>query len=129
MHPKVVISATEDFAIASFFDFDAPARDIQITLPADTSLKDLRKFQRNVKFLISDQLRSQLSRVAPLKDLESGTVKPGDPITLGWICSFSIPLITICALLVLYIFLSLLNIIFWWLPLIRICLPIPLKGK
>jgi hypothetical protein len=41
------------------------------------------------------------------------------------ICSFSIPIITLCALIVLMIFLSLLNIIFWWMPFLKICFPIP----
>ena len=45
------------------------------------------------------------------------------------ICSFSLPVITICALLVLMIFISLLNIVFWWLPFLRICFPIALKAK
>jgi hypothetical protein len=129
LHPDVLSPPSEDFAIASFFDFDAPARDIQITLPADTNIKDLRKFQRNVRVLISDELRRQLSRVSPLKDLGEGNLAPGETVNIGWICSFSIPIITICALIVLFIFISLLNIIFWWLPFIRICLPLPLKGK
>ena len=62
LHPDVVSAPSEQFAIADFFDFDAPARDIQIVLPADTSMKDLRKFQRNVSFVISDQLRRQVGR-------------------------------------------------------------------
>jgi hypothetical protein len=129
LHPAIVSAPTEDFAIASFFDFDAPARDVQITLPADTSMKDLRKFQRNVHFIISDELRQQLSKLAPLKKLGEGETAPGEGLSLGWICSFSLPIITICALFVLYIFLGLLNIIFWWMAFIRICIPIPLKGK
>ena len=48
--------------------------------------------------------------------------------TIGWICSFSIPIITLCAFIVLNIFLSLLNIIFFWLPFLKICIPIP-KSK
>jgi hypothetical protein len=35
----------------------------------------------------------------------------------------SIPIITICALIVLMIFISLLNIVFWWLPFFKLCLP------
>ena len=50
-------------------------------------------------------------------------------LQLGMICSFSIPIITICALIVLMIFLSLLNIIFWWLPFFRICFPFPKKAS
>ena len=41
------------------------------------------------------------------------------------LCSFSIPIITICALIVLMIFVALLNIIFWWMPFLKICLPKP----
>ena len=44
---------------------------------------------------------------------------------IGWLCCFSIPIITICAFIVLNIFLSLFNIIFQWLLWIRICLPFP----
>ncbi len=50
-------------------------------------------------------------------------------VDLGLICSFSIPIITICALLVLMIFISLLNIVFWWLPFLRICFPIATEGE
>jgi hypothetical protein len=129
LHPDVVSSPSGDFAIADFFDFDAPARDIQIVLPADTSMKDLRKFRQNVHFVMSDQLRKQVSRLSPLKDLGDGKLAPGEGLSLGWICSFSIPIITICALLLLFVFLIVLNLIFWWLPFARICIPVPLKGK
>jgi len=49
-------------------------------------------------------------------------------ININWICGFSIPLITICAFFVLNIFLSLLNIVFWWLPFIKICIPLPVPA-
>jgi hypothetical protein len=49
----------------------------------------------------------------------------GGGINLNWICGFNIPLITICAFFVLNIFLSLLNIVFFWLPFIKICIPFP----
>jgi hypothetical protein len=49
----------------------------------------------------------------------------GPALKLGWICGFNIPLITICAFFVLNIFLMLLNIVFFWLPIIKICIPIP----
>ena len=39
------------------------------------------------------------------------------------ICSLSIPIITICALILLMIIVSLLNIVFFWVPLFKICLP------
>ncbi len=49
----------------------------------------------------------------------------GPKLSLGWLCGFNIPLITICAFFVLNIFLGLLNIVFFWLPMIKICIPIP----
>ena len=48
--------------------------------------------------------------------------------TLGWICSFSIPIITLCAFIVLSIFLSLFDLIFKWMAFIKICIPFPKKG-
>jgi hypothetical protein len=56
--------------------------------------------------------------------------KPGDGTDLGFgmLCSFSIPIITICAFVLLSIILALLNIVFWWLPFVKICLPIPKRG-
>jgi hypothetical protein len=49
-------------------------------------------------------------------------------VDLGLVCSFSIPIITICALIVLMIAISLLNIVFWWMPFLRICFPLQLKA-
>ena len=46
---------------------------------------------------------------------------------IRWICSFSIPIITICAFIVLNIFLTLLHIVFQWLFYIKVCLPYPSK--
>ena len=43
----------------------------------------------------------------------------------GLVCSFSIPIITIVALILLIIFVKLLDIIFFWMPFFQICLPLP----
>lgn len=117
------------FALASFFDPDAPARTIRIVMPVDTTQAGLRKFKKSVGFLLSDQLRAQLDRVSDAKAALKGELSSEQPLNIGVLCSFSIPIITICALIVLMIFLNLLNIIFWWLPLLRICFPINLKVK
>ena len=46
------------------------------------------------------------------------------------ICSLSIPIITICALILLIIIVSLFDLIFRWLPYFVFCFPVPgLKGK
>ena len=41
------------------------------------------------------------------------------------ICSLSIPIITIVALILLMIFVKLLDIIFFWMPFFQVCLPLP----
>jgi hypothetical protein len=127
--PDVVSAPSDKFRIASFFDLDAPARSITITMPVDTSIKDLRKLRKNVSFLISNELRNQMNRVTNMKDALDGKFADGQSLDIGMICSFSIPIITICALIVLMIFISLLNIVFWWMPFLRICFPIALKAK
>jgi hypothetical protein len=126
---NIVSDASVPFEIASFFDFDAPARPIRISLPVDTSIANLRKFKKNVSFVMSNKLRQQMESVTDLKSVIDGNIASGQEFDLGLICSFAIPIITICAMLVLMIFLVLLNIVFWWLPFVRICFPIPLISK
>ena len=129
LHPDVVSNPTERFELASFFDFDAPARPVRIVMPVDTSIAGLRKFKKNVAFLLSDKLRQQMECVSDAKNALKGDLTCGKEFNIGHICSFSIPIITLCAFIVLFIFLMLLNIVFWWLPFLRICLPIRLKAK
>ena len=127
---KVVSPPCQPFQLASFFDSDAPARRIQVALPVDTSAAALRKYDKGVAFMISDELRNQMSRVSSLSDLSNGTIGPAGGISIGWICSFSIPIITICAMILLFVIVITLNIVFFWLPFFKICLPVPgLKGK
>jgi hypothetical protein len=128
-HAKLVSSPSEDFAIAPFFDYDAPARSIQITMPLDTSIAGLRKHRKNVNILIAKQLREQMTRVADLKKATEGDFADAQSFDLGVMCSFSIPIISICALIVLSIFIGLLNIVFWWMPFLKICFPIGLEAK
>jgi hypothetical protein len=44
---------------------------------------------------------------------------------LGMICSLSIPIITICALILLFMIVLVLDIIFKWIPWFIICFPLP----
>lgn len=119
---------TEPFQLASIFDANAPARPSQVALPLDTTPAGLRKHDKSVAFMVSDELSKQMARIKGLKELTDGEVDdPG--IGLGFICSLSIPIITLCAFIVLMIFIALLNIIFWWLPFFKICFPIPIPAK
>ena len=150
LHNEVMSDPTEPFQMAGFFDPDAPARPIRIGLPIDTTPGGLRKFDKNTAFLISDTLCGQIGRLKGLtlgdlvlsvlpwpfhKDLPSlGTegepCKTGGGDSLGMICSLSIPIVTICALILLIIMVSLFDFIFRWLPYFVICFPLPgLKAK
>lgn len=122
---------TVSFQMAAFFDTEAPARPIRIELPTDTSLAAMRKFQKGVGFVISNSLRNKMEMIVGKEKtlLKDGAVNGEGGWSLGMICSLSIPIITICAFILLFILVFVLNIIFWWIPLFRICLPIPKKGK
>ncbi|HEX7677348.1 MAG TPA: hypothetical protein VF713_04445, partial [Thermoanaerobaculia bacterium] len=60
-----------------------------------------------------------------LSGLSSGSGPSGGGPQLNWICGFNIPIITICAFFILNVFLSLLNIVFFWLPFVKTCIPFP----
>jgi hypothetical protein len=121
LHDDVVSDPSEPFAIAPFFDPDAPARQVQISLPGDP--KDLRSFNKSVRVLLSQQMQQSMNRASDLSALMTGSVGAPGQVNLGLVCSFSIPIITICALILLMIIVNLLNIVFWWLPFFRICFP------
>ena len=94
-HAQPVSEPSEPFSIAPVFDSDAPARPIRIPMPIETGMKDLRKFPKNVGFMISNELRGQMSRVTDMKKALNGTVDDEEHWDLGVICQFSLPIITI----------------------------------
>ena len=143
LHQSLLSEPTEPFQMANFFDPDAPARPIRIALPIDTTPAGLRKFDRNTAFMVSDVLCGQIDRVKGLslgdlvlsvlpwpfhKELQvpdTGPCKDDGGGSIGMMCSMSIPIITICALLLLMIIVNLLNIVFKWIPWFIMCFPIP----
>ncbi len=46
-------------------------------------------------------------------------------MNIGMMCSLSIPIVTICALLLLMIIVSLLDFVFRWMPYLMVCFPVP----
>jgi uncharacterized membrane protein (DUF373 family) len=50
-------------------------------------------------------------------------------VNIGMICSLSIPIITICALILLLVIVLALNVVFWWLPFFKICFPLPSSNQ
>lgn len=86
----------------------------------------LAAMKPNVAFELPPSLQNLLAGNSPTDLLESKG-KKGSEIGLGWLCSFSIPIITICAFIALNVILALLNIFLRWMPLVKICLPVPVK--
>lgn len=148
LHPPIVSEPTVPFQMASFFDPDAPARPIRIPLPLDTTPAGLRKFDKNTAFLVSDVLCGQMTRLKSLglidliravlpwplhKDLDvpdKGPCKDEKGIDIGMMCSISIPIVTICAMVLLMVIVTLLDLVFRWIPYFILCFPIPkFKGK
>ncbi|MDJ0642083.1 MAG: hypothetical protein QNJ15_04635 [Erythrobacter sp.] len=143
LHPPTLSQPTEYFRMASFFDPDAPAREIRIMLPRDTSPAGLRKHARGTAFVMSNMLCGQVQRAKGLglidlirqvlpwplhKDIEvdaGGGCKNGNGFDIGMICSLSIPIVTLCALILLMIIVTLLDFIFKWVPWLIACFPLP----
>jgi len=122
--PVLLWSAPSDpFTIAPWYD-SAGLPPVKIPLPG---VAGLLKLKPNVAFSVPPDLFSALQQDS--KKILKGDGKKASGIGLMWICGFSIPIITICAFIVLNIFLSLFDLIFGWLLFIKICLPIPVPKK
>ncbi len=111
---------SETFHIVPWWDSDAPPT--KISLP---KISDLKNIKPSVAFEMPPELANLLKR-DPMDSLAGDGGEPSK-LGLGWLCSFSIPIITICAFIILNIMLSLLNIFFHWMMWIKVCLPIPTK--
>jgi hypothetical protein len=115
---------SEPFVIAPWYEA-AGAPPARIDLPDLSDRNLLKSLKPNVSFAVPPALQGLLA--GNPKDLMEGK-GGGTPLGIGWICSFSIPVITFCAFIVLSIFLGLFDLIFRWLAFIKICLPFPKKG-
>jgi hypothetical protein len=143
----LVSAPTQRFQMAPFFDPDAPVRSVRIPMPLDISPAGLRKYQKNTGFVISDMLCGKIKGIRKmsfadlvlsvlpwpfhknLREPGSGTCKKGSN-SFGMICSLSIPIVTLCALILMMIIVGLFDLFFRWIPYLFVCLPIPgLKGK
>jgi hypothetical protein len=109
---------SERFRIVPWWDADGPAA--RISMPGLSALNGLKP---NVSFEVPSDLATVLQG-DPVK-LSQGTGQTTPDLGIMWLCSFSLPAITICAYIVLSIFIGILNLVFWWSAWIKICIPIP----
>jgi hypothetical protein len=143
LFPPLVSRATCRLEMAPFFDPDAPARPVRIRMPLDISPAGLRKHKKNALFLLSDILCGKVKKTKKLtladlvlsvlpwpfhKDLpDIGNAGPcrKNGESLGMFCSLSIPIVTLCAMVLLFIMVNLFNIFFKWIPWFFMCFPLP----
>jgi hypothetical protein len=125
--PRIVwTQASGPYTLAAWYEAGKQPP-IFIPLPDPTNRDLLKSLGHNVSFGVSGGLQ-QMLQSSNMQGLMSGSGGGGNGgLGIDWICSFSLPIITICAFFVLNIFLSLLNIVFFWMAFIKICIPIPKK--
>jgi hypothetical protein len=118
---------SEPFAVAAAFDPDA-ARPTLIEMP---DLSDARKgLARGASFDMPPalaNLMNGLNSKAATQAMMTGGGGPSGGLGIRFICSFSLPAISICAMIMLSITLGLLNIFLGWMAWVKICLPLPVK--
>lgn len=113
------------FVIAPWFE-GSGAPPVQVAMPDPSDREMLKKLKPNVAFTVPASMQHLLSG-DPLELME-GRKPEGKGLDLGWICGFNIPVITICAFIVLNIFLSLFDLFLRWMMFIKVCIPFPKKG-
>lgn len=127
--PQLVWSNYSDpFRFAAWYE-SAGRPSAPVPMPDPMDRNALKNAKPTSSFAVPPSLMGAVQG-ASLTGLSAGTPPAGGGggINIAWICSFSIPLITICAFFVLNIFISLLNIVFFWMFFIKICLPFPIPA-
>ncbi len=125
----VVSEPTRAFRLASVMDMKAPARDHQFAMPDAGGPEDFRDTSKGVSVRISQKLNEQIQRVKNVTMTDLGEEEvPDQQDAVAMVCRLSLPIITICALILLLVMVNVLNFIFYWLPYFMICFPVPSGG-
>lgn len=113
------------FRVAAPFDPEA-SRPSMIQMPSLSDLK--RGLAKGVAMITPGDTFNLMNSIKFNKGISEDALPAEEPkpgLDIQWICSFSLPVVTLIAMLILMIMISLLNIIFFWMPWVRICLPFP----
>jgi hypothetical protein len=113
---------TDIFRIAAWYD-SSQRPSAPIPLPDPTLRSFLAGARPNASFSVPSGLMNAMQGTS-IAGLSSGS-GGGGGLNLNWICGFNTPIITICAVFILTLFLNLLNVVFFWLPFVKICIPLP----
>lgn len=113
------------FRVAAPWEPEA-ARPVAIPVPG---LADLRRgLARGVSFRMPADTGSLIAGLRGkdrAKDALDGNASQGAGFGFGMLCSFSLPILTLCALILLMVIVALLNFVFRWLPFVYLCIPWP----
>ena len=109
----------EPFSIASHYETRLmPTYPIQMP-----TLKDLKKAVRGPAMVMPPDLADEVNKLR-FPDGEVDNSGP-DGGKIRWIFVFSIPIVTICAMIILMLMINLLNFIFRWIPFAILRIPFP----
>lgn len=111
-------AAAGPFRIASFYETRLmPPRPIRMP-----GLADLKKAVAGAAMILPDDLAAEVSKLR----FPDGEVEASGPSLSGrWVYVFSIPIVTICAMIILMLMINILNFIFRWLPYAILRIPLP----
>lgn len=119
-------SATEPFRIKPWHAA-SPVPPVVVPLP-ELDQDSMKRMKPSVAFQVPPSIQNFMEGIKLKSVMDGKKPKPGDSTVLK-LCCFSIPIVTICAFIVLQVFLSLLNIFLGWMPFARICFPVLKSGK
>lgn len=106
------------FYIASFYETRLMPT-FPIKMP---SLKDLKKAVRGPGLIMPSDLANEVNK---LKFPDGKVEQSGSGSSGRWIYVFSIPIVTICAMILLMLMINILNFIFRWIPYAILRIPFP----
>jgi hypothetical protein len=112
----------------------AEPTDILGARPATVQLPDIPRLIRDIPRMAKARAKPFAAFAAPPNSSYITGEEPGDTKRawgIGWICSFGIPVLTICAFILFSIIFSILILIpgFFWMLLLKFCIPIPVPKK
>jgi hypothetical protein len=112
----------------------AEPTDILGAKPATVQLPDIPRLIRDIPRMAKARAKPFAAFAAPPNSSYITGEEPGDTRRasgIGWICSFGIPVLTICAFILFSIIFSILILIpgFFWMLLLKFCIPIPVPKK
>lgn len=114
--------ATVLFQVAAPFDPEA-SRPHLIQMPGMDDIK--RGFASGAAMRVPKSLADVLESIKPDLGEGAGEKSYKSRGEWGWIYVFSIPIVTLCAMILLMILVSLLNFIFRWIPWVIMRIPVP----